>query len=96
MLSRKIIVLNNIDPEATVEINPEAATFTKISDGDTIRVVSRRGEITAKARVTTRVPSQVVYMNFHFAESAANTLTNSAIDPVAKIPELKYAQLELR
>ena len=28
-------------------------------------------------------------MPFHFAEAAANQLTNDALDPVAKIPEYK-------
>jgi formate dehydrogenase major subunit len=31
----------------------------------------------------------VVFIPFHFAECAANLLTNPALDPVAKIPELK-------
>jgi len=28
-------------------------------------------------------------LNFHFAEAAANLLTNPALDPVANVPELK-------
>jgi formate dehydrogenase (coenzyme F420) alpha subunit len=31
----------------------------------------------------------VVFIPFHFAEGAANILTNSAFDPNCKTPELK-------
>ena len=31
----------------------------------------------------------VLFMPFHFADGPANMLTNTAIDPTAKIPELK-------
>ena len=30
-----------------------------------------------------------LFMPFHFADGPANLLTNTAIDPIAKIPELK-------
>ena len=35
------------------------------------------------------VPAGVIFIPFHFAESAANVLTNPVLDPVAKIPEFK-------
>jgi len=54
-----------------------------------VEVASRRGQVNVKAEVTQKVPAGVVFMTFHFAESAANFLTNSAYDPVAKIPEYK-------
>jgi len=31
----------------------------------------------------------VIFIPFHFAECAANVLTNPALDPKAKIPEYK-------
>jgi len=34
-------------------------------------------------------------MTFHFAESAANILTNPKLDPVAKIPEFKVAAVRV-
>jgi predicted molibdopterin-dependent oxidoreductase YjgC len=41
------------------------------------------------------LPSGVVFMTFHFAESAANILTNPKLDPVAKIPEFKVAAVKV-
>ena len=52
-------------------------------------VTSRRGAVETVARVTGTIKPGVVFMPFHFAEAAANELTNTAVDPVAKIPELK-------
>jgi len=37
-----------------------------------------------------------VFLAFHFAEAAANLLTNDALDPVAKIPELKVCAVRVR
>ncbi|MBM4443815.1 MAG: hypothetical protein FJ020_00755, partial [Chloroflexi bacterium] len=40
-------------------------------------------------------PPGVVSMTFHFAETPTNVLTNPALDPVAKIPELKVAAVRV-
>ena len=60
-----------------------------------IKVISRRGEVTAKAKVTEVSPEGVIFMTFHFAESPTNMLTNPALDPVAKIPELKVCAVKV-
>jgi len=48
-----------------------------------------------KAKVTKESPPKVVFMAFHFAESAANILTNPALDPVSKIPEFKVCAVRI-
>ncbi len=82
-------------PEAYVELNPEDARELGVKDGDLVKVASRRGEIQIKAWVTDRVPSGVVFAPFHYAEAAANVLTNPALDPAAKIPEYKVCAVRL-
>jgi formate dehydrogenase alpha subunit len=94
-MTRKVTGLNTIEPEGVVEINPLDASSLKIKDGEKVKVVSRRGEVITKAKVTEESPPKVVYMTFHFAESAANILTNSALDPIAKIPELKVCAVRI-
>jgi formate dehydrogenase alpha subunit len=94
-MTRKVVGLNVLDGEGMVEINPKDASQLGISDGEMIQVVSRRGAVTAKAKVTEVSPVSVVSMNFHFAESPTNQLTNPALDPVAKIPELKVCAVRL-
>lgn len=94
-MSRKVKGLNALVKEARVEINPEDASAMGIVNGDMLKVVSRRGEVTAKARLTEWSPPGVVYMDFHFAESPTNVLTNPALDPVAKTPELKVCAVRV-
>jgi predicted molibdopterin-dependent oxidoreductase YjgC len=81
--------------QALVEINPEDAASWKIRDGAFVRVTSRRGEIEAEAWITDRVPTGMVYANFHFPETSANILTHASLDPVAKIPEYKISAVRV-
>jgi formate dehydrogenase alpha subunit len=94
-MTRKVTGLNVIEPEGAVEINPEDASRLGIVQGDRIKISSRRGEVVAKAKVTRALPPGVVFMTFHFAESAANILTNPELDPVSKIPELKVSAVRI-
>jgi formate dehydrogenase major subunit/formate dehydrogenase alpha subunit len=82
-------------PEALVEINPKDAHRAGIQDGQLMKIASRRGEIVSKAQVTDRVEPGLVFATFHFAESAANFLTNPALDPQAKIPEFKVCAVRI-
>jgi formate dehydrogenase alpha subunit len=94
-MTRKVAGLNTLEPEGVIEINPSDASSLKIKDGDRVKVISRRGEVAAKTKITEKSPPKVVYMTFHFAESAANLLTNTALDPVAKIPEFKVCAVRV-
>lgn len=94
-LTRKVKGLNAILGEEMVEINPGDASALGIADGEMVKVTSRRGEVMAKAKVTGASPIGVVSMDFHFAESPANVLTNPALDPVSKIPELKVCAVRV-
>ncbi|MBA7644182.1 putative formate dehydrogenase [subsurface metagenome] len=94
-MSRKVKGLNVFRDKELVEINPQDASALGIADGDTIKVVSRRGAVVAKARVTDVSPVGVVFMTFHFAESPTNQLTNPALDPIAKIPEFKVCAVRI-
>jgi predicted molibdopterin-dependent oxidoreductase YjgC len=76
-------------PTGSVELNPEDARRLGVREGQMVEVRSRRGKIHIQAEVTKKVQPGVVFIPFHFAECAANLLTNPALDPVAKIPELK-------
>lgn len=94
-ITRRVAGLNQLYPEGRVEINPKDAAKLGITDGDMVKVISRRGEVVAKAEVVERPDPGVVFMTFHFKESAANLLTIAALDPVAKIPEFKVAAVRI-
>jgi formate dehydrogenase alpha subunit len=80
---------------ARVEINPADAGRIGVKEGDMVEVRSRRGSISVEAWITDRIKEGVVFVPFHFAEAAANKLTNSALDPKAKIPELKVCAVRI-
>ncbi len=81
--------------EGFVEINPKDARSMNIQDGERVKVSSRRGSIQIKARVKDTIHRGVVFIPFHFVESAANMLTNPAFDPTAKIPEYKACAVKV-
>jgi anaerobic selenocysteine-containing dehydrogenase len=90
-MTRRSPTLTDQINEAYVEINDKDASRLGIINDEKVVVSSRRGTIELKAVVTDSIKEGVVFMPFHFAEAAANKLTNDALDPIAKIPELKVA-----
>jgi formate dehydrogenase alpha subunit len=94
-MTRKVTGLNMIEPEGTVEISPQDASRLGIAQGDRVKITSRRGGVVTKAKITETMPAGLVFMVFHFAESAANVLTNPKLDPVSKIPELKVSAVKV-
>lgn len=87
--------LNEAYPEARVEIHPADAEMHGITNNMPVRVTSRRGEIVLRATVTEKTTVGVVFIPWHFAEAAANLLTNDALDPEAKIPEFKACAVQV-
>lgn len=81
--------------EELLEISSEDAQDLGLEKGEVVRVISRRGEVKVRIQVTDRVPKGVVFMTFHFKESAANILTSSELDPTSKTPELKVATVRI-
>jgi len=94
-MTRRTAKLEQESPEAYVEVNPDDAAELGVTDGDQVKVISRRGEIQTKAWVTDRVPRGLIFAPFHYAEAAANVLTNPAVDPTAKIPEYKVCAVRM-
>ena len=94
-MTRKSEGLNRIVPECFVEMNQEDAVRLGITHGRRVRVASRRGEISVRAEVTDRVARGQLFIPFHFAEAAANVLTNPALDPLARIPEFKVCAVRV-
>ena len=87
--------IDHAAPEPLVEIHPTDARHLRIVDGQRVRVSSRRGSIVLKARVTEKSSKGVVFISFHFAEAAANILTNDAVDKAALIPEYKVCAVKV-
>jgi formate dehydrogenase alpha subunit len=93
-LSRRSAI-DEIWPEATVEISPADAARLGLATGDWVEVASRRGAIRLRALVSERSPEGTVFIPFHFVEAAANILTLNKVDPRAKIPDFKVCAVRL-
>lgn len=91
----RVSSLNNIWPECTVEVHPKDAARLGLEVGEWVDVSSRRGKITARLLVTERSPEGTIFIPFHFAEAAANILTNNLIDERAKIPDYKVCGVKV-
>jgi formate dehydrogenase major subunit len=66
-----------------------------VEPGDVVTVASRRGSICLYARADDDMPKGAVFIPFCYYEAAANLLTNSALDPIGKIPEFKYCAVKV-
>jgi formate dehydrogenase alpha subunit len=94
-MTRVSPTLNREMQTGYIEISPTDARNLGIKNGERVKVASRRGEIQVKAKVSRKVNRGVVFIPFHFAEAAANVLTNPAVDPTAKIPEYKACAVKV-
>ena len=94
-MTRRIDAINTVSPSAYIEIHPDDADKLNVRDGDIVKVTSRRGSLDIKVMVSGRPLKGLVFIPFHYREAAANLLTNTALDPVAKIPELKVCAVKI-
>ena len=90
-MPRRSTVLDAIEPEPEVHMAPETLQSLQIEAGAMVKVVTRRGEIELAARIDPKLPSGLIFVPFCFYEAPANYLTNPALDPSGKNPELKFA-----
>ncbi|HEV8303561.1 MAG TPA: formate dehydrogenase subunit alpha [Gemmatimonadales bacterium] len=94
-MTRRASGLDAREPTAIVEIHPADALAIGVSDGDLVRLTSRRNSMVTACRVSDRVARGQVFVPFHFREAAANLLTNPVLDPYAKMAELKVCAVKI-
>lgn len=89
-MTRRTTVLDRLEPEAVVFMNPKDIARHQAKSGQFIQLTTRRGRIEVKIREDRDVPAGMVFMPFCYGEAAANLLTNPVLDPSGKIPEFKF------
>jgi formate dehydrogenase major subunit len=89
-MTRKSYTLDNLEPEAIVNMNRVDIVDLKLEPGKKVNVKTRRGTITLSVRQDSEIPKGMIFIPFCFSEAAANQLTNPQLDPIGKIPEFKY------
>jgi len=77
------------------EISAEDASALGLAEGDWARLVSRRGNLQARAHITDRVFPGLVWMALHFAEQKVNWLTHDVGDPLIGTPEYKVSAVRV-
>jgi formate dehydrogenase major subunit len=95
-MTRRAKVLDAIEPVATASMCGADLQAHGMEAGDIITIASRRGEVALHVRRDDGTPQGAVFVPFAYYEAAANELTNSALDPVGKIPEFKYCAVAIR
>ena len=81
--------------EDVLEIHPHDAEQRGVRDGDWVRLASRAGETTLRARITDRVAPGVVYTTFHHPETQANVVTSEFSDWATNCPEYKVTAVQV-
>lgn len=75
--------------EDVLEIHPADAEAQAIQDGQWVSLKSRTGEITLRARHSSRMQPGVVYTTFHHPDTGANVVTTDNVDWATSCPEYK-------
>ena len=95
-MTRRTHLLDREERTPFVEVNPDDAVRFGLREHETVQVTSRRGSIQLTARISDIVVPGVLFIPFHFAEGAANALTNNVLDPESAIPEFKVCAVSIR
>ena len=94
-MTMRATVLNSIEPEPYVHISNKDMKDKDLSQNETVRLSTRRGFVEVKVRTDRMIPKGMVFMPFCFEKAPVNLLTNEALDPDGKIPELKYCAAKI-
>ena len=78
-----------------LEIHPHDAEQRGVRDGDWVRLDSRVGSTSLRARITDRVAPGVVYTTFHHPETQANVVTTEFSDWATNCPEYKVTAVQV-
>ncbi len=81
--------------EDVLEIHPADAETRGIRDRQLVSLSSRKGDITLRAAITTRVKPGVVYTTFHNPETGANVVTTEYGDWATDCPEYKVTAVQI-
>ncbi|WP_427024961.1 formate dehydrogenase subunit alpha [Aureimonas ureilytica] len=81
--------------EDLLEIHPHDAEERGIREGAFVKVASRAGDTTLRAKITTRVAPGVVYTTFHHPLTQANVVTTDYSDWATNCPEYKVTAVQV-
>lgn len=91
-----ISILQQLSPRAWLEMNPSDSRRLNLKPHDRVEVISARGRVSrVELRVTEIIAAGQVFLPFHFAETNANQVTQSAFDPISREPNFKQCAVRV-
>jgi formate dehydrogenase major subunit len=78
-----------------LEIHPHDAEMRGVRDGDWVKLDSRAGSTSLRAKVTDRVAVGVVYTTFHHPMTQVNVITTDFSDWATNCPEYKVTAVQI-
>jgi len=81
--------------EDMLEIHPHDAEQRGVQDGDWVKLASRTGATSLRAKITSRVAPGVVYTTFHHPDTQTNVVTTELSDWATNCPEYKVTAVEV-
>ncbi|MCP1650003.1 nitrate reductase [Pseudomonas nitroreducens] len=86
--------------EAVLSLHPNELRRRRISDGQLVRLHSRRGELVLPVQADDRLRPGQAFLPMHWGDRflkglGINVLTLPAVDPLSRQPELKHATVEV-
>ncbi len=95
--TRRVAELSSAQPDSRLLIHPATASARGICDGADVEIANGRGTVLARARFTTGIRTDTVFLPFHFpGRQSANLLTQAATDPISGMPEFKTSTVLVR
>ena len=94
--TKTISILNDLAPEAWIEINPVDAKKLEVSNGDRIDISSIRGRINdIIVKESQNIRPGSIFVPFHYNEQLINTITKAEFDPKSFEPNYKQCAVQL-
>jgi predicted molibdopterin-dependent oxidoreductase YjgC len=80
----------------SLDISPEDAAAYGLTDGEVVRITSRRGTVDAPIRIDESLRPGLTFMTMHFQDDVAvNLLTIDATDPKSGTAEFKATAIRI-
>ena len=94
--TKTISILNNLAPEAWIEINPKDTLKLKVKSGDRLSISSKRGKIhNIIVKESESIREGQIFVPFHFDVQLINSLTLAVFDEKSFEPNYKQCAVQL-
>ena len=94
-LNTRSFTLNKEFADGIVEINTDDVRELGLRSGWKVKILTRRGEVTRTVVSTRGVPAKTIFVPIFHKDGLTNALTNAALEPESKIPEMKICAAKL-